>query len=153
MAESAQEYLKSHFVLVLATAGTDGAPHAAPMLYAPDGGRVYVWAPDDSRTAKNLGANPRAAVAVAETPADWTNAQSLQLDGQVKEVEGDEARAGDIFAERYPFLGDAARRPRYWRFDAAEVTVEHGGGAGDAHFEALGQEWEREDVPVDKLTD
>ena len=154
MADSALDYLKSHYLLVLATAGADGAPHAAPMFYASEGPKIYFSAPDDSRTAKNLGANPRAAVAVAEMPSEWTKAQGLQLEGRVTELDGDdEARAADLFSQRYPFLGDAAKHSHYWQFEPDDVTYVHNDRPGDTQFEVLGQEWEREDVSVDELTD
>jgi uncharacterized protein YhbP (UPF0306 family) len=151
MATSAQDYLASHHLLVLATAGADGTPHAAPMFYAPDGLRIYLSAPSDSRTARNLGANPRASVALADMPTQVTNAESVQLEGEVVAIEGDEAaRAADLFAQRYPFLGDAVRGASYWRLDPGDVTYVHNDRPGDVHFEALGQEWERESVPVDQ---
>ena len=152
MAESALEYLKSHFLLVLATADTDGSPHAAPMFYTSDGPKIYFSAPDDSQTAKNLKGNPKAAIAVAEMPSEWTKARGLQLDGGVAELEGDEeARAAELFAARYPFLGDAASHTHYWRFDPAGVHYVHNDEPGDESFESLGQEWARETVAVDQL--
>jgi uncharacterized protein YhbP (UPF0306 family) len=151
MPGSAAEYLASHFLLVLATAGADGTPHAAPMFYAPDGLRIYLSAPADSRTARNLEENPRAAVALADMPTQITDAQSVQLEGAVTAIEGDEASgAADLFGRRYPFLGDAVRQARFFRLDPAEVTYVHNDRPGDIHFEALGQEWERESVPVDE---
>jgi uncharacterized protein YhbP (UPF0306 family) len=153
MAESALEYLKSHYLLVLATASGGGAPHAAPMFYASDGGTVYFSAPDDSQTARNLKENPRAAVAVAEMPSEWTKARGLQLEGTVTELNGDEeARAADLFSSRYPFLGDAVRHTHYWRLDPAAVHYVHNEEPGDEHFESLGQGWERETVSVESLT-
>ncbi|MGH9244130.1 MAG: pyridoxamine 5'-phosphate oxidase family protein [Acidimicrobiales bacterium] len=152
MAESALEYLRTHYLLVLATASSDGKPHAAPMFYVSDGARIYVSAPDDSQTAANLKANPSAAIAVAEMPSEWTKAKGLQLDGRAEELEGDEeAAAGELFAGRYPFLGDAVRHSHYWRFDPAEVHYVHNEESGDEHFESLGQGWERETVAVDSL--
>jgi uncharacterized protein YhbP (UPF0306 family) len=152
MPESALEYLRSHFLLVLATAAADGSPHAAPMFYASDGPKIYFSAPDDSQTAKNLKANPKAAVAVAEMPTEWTKARGLQLDGAATELAGDEeTRAAELFAGRYPFLGDAARHTHYWRFDPAGVHYVHNDEPGDERFESLGQEWARETVEVDQL--
>src|SRR5688572_30756577 len=154
MAESALEYLRSHFLLVLATAATDGTPHASPMFYASEGPKIYFSAPDESRTARNLKDNPRAAVAVAEMPTDWTKARGLQLEGGVTELKGDEeAAAAELFASRYPFLGEAVRHAHYWRFDPADVHYVHNDQPGDERFESLGQEWERETVDVDQLTD
>jgi uncharacterized protein YhbP (UPF0306 family) len=152
MPESALEYLKSHYLLVLATASASGAPHAAPMFYVSEGSRVYFSAPDDSETARNLKENGRAAIAVSEMPSEWTKARGLQLEGTVTELDGDEeTAAADLFAGRYPFLGDAVRHGHYWRFEPSEVHYVHNDEPGDEHFESLGQGWERETVPVDSL--
>jgi uncharacterized protein YhbP (UPF0306 family) len=154
MPESALEFLKTHYLLFLATASSEGRPHAAPMFYASEGPRIYFSAPDDSQTARNLKQNTNAAIAVSEMPEEWSKAKGLQLEGAVTELQGDEeSHAADLFADRYPFLGDAVRHTHYWRFDPSEVHFVHNEEPGDEHFESLGQGWERETVAVDSLSD
>lgn len=146
MPESAFEYLNSHSLLFLATAD-GGAVHVAPMFYATEGKSIFFSAPDNSQTAANLKANSKAAVAVAEPPADWGKARGLQIEGTVTELDGDdEAAAGALFQAKFPHLGDAALHTHYWRLDATDIRYVHNDEAGQESFEALGQSWAREKV-------
>ncbi|MBA2283803.1 MAG: pyridoxamine 5'-phosphate oxidase family protein [Acidimicrobiia bacterium] len=147
MSESAFEYLSSHSLLFLATASPAGDVHVAPMFYASEDKAIFFSAPDGSVTAENLRGNPVAAVAIADAPADWSQARGLQIEGPVAELDGDlEAAAAQLFQSKYSHLGDAASHSHYWRLDAADVRYVHNGEAGTESFETLGQTWEREKV-------
>ena len=147
MPESAFEYLNSHSLLFLATASSAGDVHVAPMFYATEGKAIFFSAPDNSVTARNLKANPKAAVAVADPPADWNAARGLQIEGTVTELGGeDEATVGKLFQAKFNHLGDAAMHSHYWRLDAADIRYVHNDESGNESYEALGQTWTREKV-------
>ena len=147
MPESAFDYLNSHSLLFLATSSSSGDVHVAPMFYATEGKSIFFSAPDDSVTASNLKANPKAAVAVADPPADWGKARGLQIEGSASELDGDdEAKAGSLFQSKFSHLGDDALHSHYWRLDASDVRYVHNDEAGQETFETLGQTWTREKV-------
>ena len=146
MSNAAMEYLDQHDLLVLCTASAAGVPHAAAMFYATDGTKIYFSAPDTSTTAKNLKANPQAAVTVADAPADWASAKGLQIQGSVAELDDEadkdeETRAAGLFAARYPHLGDAVHHTHYWRLDPSAIQFTDNARAGDQSAESLGQTW------------
>jgi uncharacterized protein YhbP (UPF0306 family) len=147
MPESAFDYLKSHSLLFLGTASSDGNVHVAPMFYATDGKCIYFSAPDGSETAKNLKQNPTAAIAVADPPEDWSKARGLQIEGSVDELDGDEeTAAGQLFQGKFPHLGDAALHTHYWRLNADDIRYVHNDEGGNETFDSLGQTWTREKV-------
>jgi len=151
MSDAAMEYLEGHELLVLCTSSAGGAPHAAPMFYATDGAKIYFSAPDTSTTAKNLRENPRAAATVAEIPTDWSAAKGLQLQGSVAELDdeadqAEETHAADLFAARYPHLGDAVHHTHYWRLDPAAIQFTDNSREGTTQAQSLGQTWESQTV-------
>jgi uncharacterized protein YhbP (UPF0306 family) len=147
MPESAFEYLNSHSLLFLATASTSGNVHVAPMFYATEGKEIFFSAPDGSETAKNLKANPTAAIAVADPVSDWSKARGLQIEGAVTELDGDaEAKAGQLFQAKFSHLGDNALHSHYWKLSADTVRYVHNDESGNETFETLGQTWTRETV-------
>ena len=147
MPESAFEYLNSHSLLFLATSSSGGDVHVAPMFYATEGKAIFFSAPDNSQTAKNLKENPKAAVAVADPPAEWSKARGLQIEGSVTELSGeDESTVGKLFQSKFSHLGDAAMHTHYWRLDASDIRYVHNDEAGNESYDALGQTWTREKV-------
>ena len=147
MPESAFDYLNSHSLLFLATASSSGDVHVAPMFYATEGKAIFFSAPDGSKTAENLKQNSKAALAVADPPADWNKARGLQIEGTVTELGGDdEANAGALFKAKFSHLGDAAEHTHYWRLDANDIRYVHNDETGNESFDSLGQTWTREKV-------
>ena len=147
MPESAFEYLNSHSLLFLATSSSSGDVHVAPMFYATEGKAIFFSAPDNSQTAKNLKQNPKAAIAVADPPAEWSKARGLQIEGTVTELSGeDESTVGKLFQSKFSHLGDAAMHSHYWRLDASDIRYVHNDEAGNESYDALGQTWTREKV-------
>ena len=145
MPESAFEYLNSHSLLFLATSSSGGDVHVAPMFYATEGKAIFFSAPDNSQTAKNLKSNPKAAIAVADPPAEWSKARGLQIEGSVTELGGeDESTVGKLFQSKFSHLGDAAMHSHYWRLDATDIRYVHNDEAGNESNDALGQTWPRE---------
>jgi nitroimidazol reductase NimA-like FMN-containing flavoprotein (pyridoxamine 5'-phosphate oxidase superfamily) len=141
--DAAMEYLKEHELLFLATASKTGNPHVSPMFYACEGNKIYFSAPPGSETDRWLKENPVAEIAVSEMPEEWSQARGLQIEGPVTELDGDEeAHAGELFKQRYPFLGDAAMHTHYWRLDAQEIVFMHTDGKNaDETAQSLGQTW------------
>src|SRR3712207_4005642 len=144
---SAFEYLATHEILTLATASGAGAPNAAAMYYASEGSSLYFSAFPESTTGKNLAENPKAAASVYEPGTDPSSARGVQLRGTVTELDGDEeTRAADLFAAKYPQLGDGVRHTHYWRFDPTDIKYTHNDEDGDGRGESLGITWKSETV-------
>lgn len=141
--DAAFDYLKEHELMFLATASKTGNPHVSPMFYACEGKKIYFSAPPGSETDRWLQENPIAEIAVSEMPSEWSKARGLQIEGPVTELDGDEeTHAGELFKQRYPFLGDAAMHTHYWRLDAAEVIYMHTDDKNaDETQSSLGQTW------------
>jgi uncharacterized protein YhbP (UPF0306 family) len=147
MAQSANEYLANHDILTLATASGAGVPNAAAMYYAADGSKLYFSAFPESTTGKNLAENPKAAASVYEPSTDPANARGVQLRGTVTELHGDEeTQAADLFAAKYPQLGDGVRHTHYWRLDPTDIKYTHNDEDGDGQGESLGITWKSEQV-------
>lgn len=147
MPQSVEEYLASHKLLTLATASSGGRPHAAPNFYASEGLVLYFSFSPESESARNLAENPVAAIGVADVPEDWRTAAGVQMTGRVSECDDEEdAKAKDLFLQRYPFLGDGVAASQYWRFDPDEVHYIHNDQEADEDIEALGVHWLRETV-------
>jgi uncharacterized protein YhbP (UPF0306 family) len=147
MAQSANEYLANHNILTLATASSAGVPNAAAMYYAAEGSAVYFSAFPESTTGKNLAENGKAAASVYEPSTDPASARGLQLRGSVTELDGDEeSKAADLFAAKYPQLGDGVRHTHYWRLDPTDLKYTHNDEGGDDQGESLGITWKSETV-------
>jgi uncharacterized protein YhbP (UPF0306 family) len=147
MAQSAFEYLATHEILTLATASASGQPNAAAMYYANEGSAIYFSAFPDSTTGKNLAENPKASVSVFEENADPGNARGLQLRGPVTELDGpEEDHAADLFAARYPQLGDGVRHTHYWRLDPSDIKYTHNDEGAEDTGTSLGITWSSEQV-------
>lgn len=74
---------------MLSLAVTDaGGPWAAAVFYASDGFRCLFVSSPDTRHARALDADPRAAATVNEQPEDWTQIRGLQLEGRVRRLSG-----------------------------------------------------------------
>ncbi|HLF99767.1 MAG TPA: pyridoxamine 5'-phosphate oxidase family protein [Acidimicrobiia bacterium] len=145
MPQSATDYLKDHQLLTLATASTSGEPHAAPCFYANDGLTLYFSVAPNSVSAANLKANGRAAAGVADVPSDWSKARGIQISGAVDELDGDdEAKVGELFKARYPFLGDDALHSHYYRLNPDDVHYIHNEDGGEEEKPNLGVVWTAE---------
>ena len=98
------DYLEGEKIVTLATASSDGVPHASTFMYVNDGPELYFWARPTSTTAKHIRANPRVSFAIDEYVEDWNKAKGIQGDGQCQLVSSgdDVARAVGLFAEKFP---------------------------------------------------
>ncbi|MGB0094063.1 MAG: pyridoxamine 5'-phosphate oxidase family protein [Solirubrobacteraceae bacterium] len=98
------DYLASEKTVTLATASSDGVPHASTFMYVNHGASLYFWARPASTTVEHLQANPRVSFAIDEYVGDWNKAKGIQGDGQCSRVsDGDEvARTIGLFADKFP---------------------------------------------------
>jgi len=136
----ARQFLESHRVGHLATAGTDGAPHVVPVCYALDDEALYFVADEKPKRRparellrlRNLRANPRAAVVVDDWDEDWTRLAWVLVRGSARIVSDPAAHgtALGLLRARYPqyramVLDDPARNPVV-RIDPTRVVLWRG---------------------------
>jgi CRP-like cAMP-binding protein len=145
MPETVLDYLGSHNLLTIATASKGGIPHAAPAFYANDGVTIYFSIAADSTTAANVAQNPVAAAAVSDQPENWGQSKGAQIKGAVTKLDGEgRKKAIDLFAKRYPFLGDAVNEGTYFRIDPHDVRYVDNTASADEQTQALGVAWKRQ---------
>ena len=146
--EAAFQFLASHELLVICTASKDGVPHAAPSFYALDGQNIVFTTSDTTRTGQNIAANSTAAVAAGDAPdpgQTWDDAQGIQIVGNVRNLEGDDAlAAAEKLRANYSHLGERILQSHFYVLEPTTVEYIHKGQKGDAEFAPLGVNWERE---------
>lgn len=98
------DYLDSQATATLATASSEGAPHAATFMFVHDGLLLYFWARPASTTAQHVEENSKVSFAIDEYVNDWNKAKGIQGDGTCDRIsDGDEiARAIELFADKFP---------------------------------------------------
>lgn len=97
-------YLEAHHVMTVATA----EPWAAAVFYVNEGFTLSFLSSPRSRHARHLASDPRVAVTVHEDYRDWREIKGVQLEGTVRELEGDEVpRVRALYASKFPFVGGA----------------------------------------------
>lgn len=98
------EYLEGEKLVRLATANSDGVPHASTFMYVNDGLSLYFWARPTSTTAEHIRDNPTISFAIDEYVEDWNKAKGIQGEGSCELVSnGDElAEAIKRFADKFP---------------------------------------------------
>jgi len=101
--------LLSVSTLTLATCGSDGTPHAAPVYFAADDGlRLYFFSDPGSQHSLDLNQDPRAAAAIYPECDGWQEIRGLQLHGEAHQVPpGSEwETAWALYAARFPFVDE-----------------------------------------------
>lgn len=105
------DYLAGHHVMTLATQGADG-PWAAAVFYAGDGCSLIFLSSPSSRHCRNLALDARCAATIQEDHRDWARIKGIQLEGRVRELQGDEASlARRRYGEKFPIVGPLAEVP------------------------------------------
>jgi uncharacterized protein YhbP (UPF0306 family) len=109
--QAVADYLAAHHVMSLATQGADG-PWAAAVFYATDGHSLIFLSSPNSRHCSNLALDARCAATIQEDYRDWPQIKGIQLEGQVKELQGEEERrAQQLYGEKFPIIGPLASAP------------------------------------------
>ncbi len=99
------DYIGGESALTLATASSDGAPHAATYLYVNDGVDMFIWLKPSSRTAQNVKGNSRVGFAIDAYAEDWRQTKGVQGSGSCEPVTGEGiAEAAMKFGEKFPDL-------------------------------------------------
>jgi uncharacterized protein YhbP (UPF0306 family) len=145
------DYLGSGKTLTLATASTEGVPHAATYMYANDGLSLYFWAKPTSATVRHLRSNPRVSFAIDEYVEDWNKAKGIQGAGECGLVSsGDEvARCIGMFAKKYPSPSSAASTTNISFFKVTPSSmqfIDNAGAQVKLSGEELGMDFHREEV-------
>jgi uncharacterized protein YhbP (UPF0306 family) len=98
--------------MTLATAG-DGGPWAAAVFYANNDFELYFLSASTTRHIQSLEVNPRAAAAIHEDYKDWPDIKGIQLEGEIRQLEGIEREAAvDLYQVKYPFIATAGAQLR-----------------------------------------
>jgi pyridoxine/pyridoxamine 5'-phosphate oxidase len=103
---------------VVATASTSGKPEAALLgIAVSDAGELVVDTPNNARKLANIAENDQVAVVIG-----WTDGVSVQVEGRIRVVTGDERRVYErIYTDQFP--GSRVTDPG---FTVAVVTPEWG---------------------------
>jgi uncharacterized protein len=105
--QHALNYLTGHQVMTLATHGPQGL-WAAAVFYASLNFDLYFLSAGHTRHAQNLTAEPRAAVTIQEDYKDWPAIQGIQLEGEVRVLDGQERESAvAYYTVKYPFIAQA----------------------------------------------
>ncbi|MEO8601271.1 MAG: TIGR03668 family PPOX class F420-dependent oxidoreductase [bacterium] len=120
LSDTARDFLDTHAIAHLATAGSDGAPHVVPLCYARVGEALYFVADDKPKRhgprrlqrLANIAANPRVALVVDDYDDAWQRLAYLLLHADAAVVD-DDAEYG---------LALAALRRRYAPYRAMSLA-------------------------------
>jgi len=144
LAHEVADYLRRHHVLTLATCGPDG-PWAAAVFYVHDGNALTFLSAPTTRHCRNLAHDARCAATIHDDTGEWSQIKGVQLEGRVRELDGDEARlARQRYGEKFPLIAGPAPAPivqalakvRWYRLDAQRVYfIDNSRGFG--HREAV----------------
>lgn len=106
--QMALSYLRDHRVMTLATVGETGV-WAAAVFYVSREFDFYFLSAGHTRHARNMAENPKVAATIQEDYEDWPAIQGVQLEGGVRQLDGQEReRAISWYMAKFPFLAGAA---------------------------------------------
>ena len=100
-------FVNEERVAIVTSIGPRGWPHAMPMWYVPEGGRISIWTAARSQKVRNLERDPRATVLV-EAGDSYGELRGIMIEAATEIVRGTdaiEAFAVQLVA-RYPELAD-----------------------------------------------
>jgi len=145
------DYLKGEKTVTLATASSDGVPHASTFMYVNNGPELYFWARPTSTTAKHIQANPRVSFAIDEYVEDWNKAKGIQGDGQCQLVSsGDDiAQAVGLFAEKFPTPSSGASTTNisFFKITPASLQfIDNSGATINVSEDEFGMDFHRQQV-------
>ena len=102
------DYLTHHYGGTLSTVREDGTPQASGISYVSDGLHLYFGMDPDSQKKRNVDRNPNVGMAIFKDYYHLEKIKAVHLAGRC-EVTNDEqeiARAGALFLEKFPALGE-----------------------------------------------
>jgi uncharacterized protein YhbP (UPF0306 family) len=149
--QSVLDYLASERTVTLATASSDGSPHASTFMYVNDGLSLYFWARPTSTTARHVLANPRVSYAIDEYVADWNKAKGIQGDGECRLVsDGEEiATVVGLFADKFPSPSSGASTTNITFFKISPTAlqfIDNAGATTSVSADEFGMSFHREEV-------
>ena len=107
-----EAFLAAHHTASLATVDEQGAPHAANVLYAPEGLALYWMSDTQTRHSRHIEVRPRVTATVAPDYADFRLIRGLQIFGTARRLAGGESLAtARRMVSRYGFLAELANGP------------------------------------------
>jgi uncharacterized protein len=107
-----EAFLAAHHTVSLATVDDQGAPHAANVLYAPDGLTLYWMSDTETRHSRHIELRPRVTATVAPDYADFRLIRGLQIFGTARRLAGAESLStARRMVSRYAFLEQLASGP------------------------------------------
>jgi uncharacterized protein YhbP (UPF0306 family) len=142
------DYLQAQRTLTLATASSDGEPHAATLLYVSENADLFVWLKPTSQTAKHVEQNARVSYAIDEFTNDWTKARGIQATGRCETIGGDDiARAAMLFGDKFPDLspGGSTANIAFYRIRPEKLQFIDASGAEKTSDE-FGIDFKRDEV-------
>jgi uncharacterized protein YhbP (UPF0306 family) len=145
------DYLAAQKTVTLATATSDGTPHASTFMYVNDGASIYFWARPTSTTAKHVQSNPKVSFAIDEYVQDWNKAKGIQGDGECRLVSGGDevAQAVGLFADRFPTPSSGASTTNISFFKITPKAlkfIDNEGATIDVSGDEFGMDFHREQV-------
>jgi nitroimidazol reductase NimA-like FMN-containing flavoprotein (pyridoxamine 5'-phosphate oxidase superfamily) len=145
------EYLDTEKLVRLATATSDGSPHASTFMYVNDGLSLYFWARPTSTTAQHLRGNPTVSFTIDEYVEDWNKARGIQGEGRCELVsDGDElAQAIKRFADKFPSPSSGASTTNisFFRIRPTQLRfIDNSGSNVQLSDEEFGLDFHQEEV-------
>ncbi|AMN47690.1 hypothetical protein ACG33_11380 [Steroidobacter denitrificans] len=104
------DYLQTHRVMVVATAGEEGVA-AAAVFYVNHGLNFYFVSAPHTRHCRNMLADPRVAITIHEDYIDWSSIKGVQMNAIGRELAGSESEAAQhLYVAKFPevFTSSAA---------------------------------------------
>jgi PPOX class probable F420-dependent enzyme len=151
--KSTKEFIRTHRVARLATAGIDQQPSVIPICYAFDGERIYTPIDEKPKNVearrlkrvRNIEANPRVALVIDDYEDDWSKLAYVLISGAAQIISPsadttEHTHAVGLLREKYPQYRSMKidERPII-RIIPARIT--RWAGSGDNLSRAGGAKW------------
>jgi nitroimidazol reductase NimA-like FMN-containing flavoprotein (pyridoxamine 5'-phosphate oxidase superfamily) len=106
--ETIVSYLTKHYSGTLSTVREDGTPQASGITYVSDGLVLYFGMDPESQKKRNVDRNPNVGMAIFKDYYNLDKIKAVHLAGTCEETkdENEIARAGVLFTQKFPALGE-----------------------------------------------
>jgi nitroimidazol reductase NimA-like FMN-containing flavoprotein (pyridoxamine 5'-phosphate oxidase superfamily) len=110
MRDVARAIVDDNLYLVLATADADGRPWAAPVYFAHEAYRRFIWvSAPDSTHSRNIAVRPGVSIVIFDSQVPVNKGQAVYMSATAEEVTGDEReQLVETFSARSQEHGAAA---------------------------------------------